>query len=210
MPYVWGEGEGRLSGELINVKRSGLSDPRLKVSMVFFGAPVLTRQEFVNYRQKTLIGASLQITAPLGQYDPNKVANLGTNRWSFKPEIGVSRALGKWVIELYGSVVFFTDNHKYRQTSTRSQAPIGAAQGHVAYTFRPNLWAAFDAVYYVGGRTEVNGVRQGDFQSNARCGFTFSVPLAKQHSLKFLFSSGLLTRIGNDFNTFGMAYQFAG
>jgi hypothetical protein len=68
---------------------------------------------------------------------------------------------------------------------------------------------AFDAVYFAGGRTTVNGVKRNDLQSNARYGVTLSVPLAKQHSLKSLFSTGLATRIGSDFNAVGVAYQFA-
>jgi Putative MetA-pathway of phenol degradation len=209
VPYAWGHASGRVLGELMRLSRSGVSDPRIKVSMIFKGAPALKPQDFVRYRQRTLIGASFQMSVPLGQYDPAKLVNLGTNRWAFRPEIGLSRASGKLTLELYGSVTFFTENHKYLQTSTRSQSPIGALQGHAAYTIRPGLWAAFDAIYYAGGRTSVNGVRQNDLQSNARYGFTCSVPLARQQSLKFLYTSGLITRIGSHFKSAGVAYQFA-
>ena len=209
MPYAWGEAEGKISGQLTNATRSGLTDLRFKVSIMLWGAPALKMREFVKYRQKTVVGTSLQVTAPTGQHDPAKLVNLGTNRWSFKPELGVSRALGKWTIEIHGSVTFFTDNHKYLQTSTLSQSPIGAVQGHVVYSFRPRLWAAFDAVYFTGGQTQVNGIKRNDLQSNARYGVTFSVPLAQQHSLKFLFSSGLVTRIGSSFTSVGVAYQYA-
>jgi hypothetical protein len=82
--------------------------------MNFIGAPALKTHEFIKFRQKTIIGGSLQITAPLGQYDPNLIVNLGTNRWSFKPELGVSRSLGRWTLELYGSVSLFTANHRYQ------------------------------------------------------------------------------------------------
>jgi hypothetical protein len=118
--------------------------------------------EFVKYRQQAVVGTSLQIAAPLGQYDPNLRVNLGTNRWSFKPEIGVSRAQGRWTLELYGSVKFFTANNKYLRTSALEQYPIGAVQGHIAYNFRPRIWAAFDAVYYAGGRTTIDGVKRND------------------------------------------------
>jgi Putative MetA-pathway of phenol degradation len=209
MPYAWGEAEGKISGQLVNARRSGLTDLRFKVSMMLLGAPALKSLAFVKYRPKTVIGVSLQVNAPVGQYDPTKQVNLGTNRWSFKPELGISRVLGKWTLELYGSVAFFTDNHQYLQTSTLSQSPIAAVQGHVAYSFRPRLWVSFDAIYFAGGQTQVNGIKRNDLQSNARYGLTFSVPLARQHSLKFLFSSGLVTRIGSDFNAVGVAYQFA-
>src|SRR5262249_13143677 len=199
----------KVEGESTTLTRSGLSDPKLKLSIIFKGAPALKPQEFVKYRQRTLIGASLLISVPLGQYDPSKLVNLGTNRWTFRPEIGISRAVDRLTLELYGSVAFFTDNHRYFGTSTRSQSPIGAMQGHVAYTFKPGLWAAFDAVYFRGGETSVNGVGRHNMQSKARYAFTFSLLLARKHSLKFLYSSGLITRIGSNFRTFGVAYQLA-
>jgi hypothetical protein len=154
------------------------------------------------------LGVSLQITAPLGQYDQNLLVNLGTNRWSFRPELGVSRVSGRWTLEFYGSAAFFTANREYVKTSTLKQSPIGATQGHVAYTFRQGLWASFDAIYYFGGQTTVDGVKRNDLKSNWRYGSTFSLPLAKQHSLKFVVSSGLLTRIGSDFSSVGVAYQY--
>jgi len=209
LPYAWGSADGKVLGQFARFRRSGLSDPRVKVSVNFFGAPALKPREFVKYRQGTVVGASLQVTFPLGQYDPNLRVNLGTNRWSFKPELGVSRALGKWSLEAYGSVSFFTANHNYLRTSTLQQQPIGAVQGHIAYNFRPQLWAAFDAIYFTGGRTRVDGVKRNDLQSNSRYGLTISMPLAQQHSLKFLFTRGLLTRIGSDFTSVGVAYQFA-
>ena len=209
VPYTIGTASGLVAGQFKTARRSGLSDPRIKVSMNFFGAPALRAPEFVKYRQKTIVGGSLQITLPLGQYDPRERINLGANRWSLKPELGVSRALGKWSLELYGSVTFFTSNHQYLQTSTRRQQPIVAVQGHVAYSFRPRLWAAFDAVYFGGGRTTLNGVKNQDLQTNARYGLTFSLPLARsQHSLKFLVSNGLQTRPGANFLVLGTAFQY--
>ncbi|MBO0801264.1 MAG: transporter, partial [Blastocatellia bacterium] len=208
LPCAWGKASADIDGQFMSIGRSGLSDPRMKFSLNLFGAPALKLPDFPKYRQKTILGVSLQITAPLGQYDPNLLINLGTNRWSFKPELGISRDLGKWTLEFYGSAAFFTANREYLRTSTLKQNSIYAAQGHVAYTFRRGLWASFDAIYYFGGRTTVDGVKRNDLMSNWRYGFTFSMPLAKQHSLKILASSGLVTRVGSDFSSIGIAYQY--
>jgi hypothetical protein len=48
--------------------------------------------EFTNYHQNLIIGVSLAVTAPLGQYDSSKLLNIGENRWSFNPEMGISKA----------------------------------------------------------------------------------------------------------------------
>ena len=53
------------------------------------------------------------MTAPTGQYDPTKLINWGTNRWSFKPEFGYSQRWGKWIVDGYAGVWFFTTNQDY-------------------------------------------------------------------------------------------------
>ena len=134
--------------------------------------------------------------------------NLGANRWTFKPEVGVSRALGRWTIEGYSGVVLFTTNHEfYTGASVREQSPVVALQTHVSYTLRRQLWAAFDATWYSGGRTTVNGTQKGDLQRNSRLGATLSLPLWRQQSIKFSGSTGATTRVGADFHTFGAAWQ---
>ena len=110
---------------------SGLGDPRFRFSINLFGAPALSAKEFANYQQDLIIGASLQVSAPLGQYDDSKLLNLGNNRWSFKPELGISKAWGPWTVEVAPSVTFFTDNTDFFNGSTFAQAPIYAVQGRL-------------------------------------------------------------------------------
>ena len=73
---------------------TGFGDPAFRFSMNFVGAPALTAAEFKDYRQDLILGASLRIIVPLGQYDDTKLVNIGSNRWSLKPEIGCSKAFG--------------------------------------------------------------------------------------------------------------------
>jgi hypothetical protein len=44
-------------------------------------------------------------------------------------------------------------------------------------------------------------------QRNTRLGVTLSVPIARQQSLKFVYSTGATTRRGSDFNTFNVTWQ---
>jgi hypothetical protein len=89
---------------------AGLNDPRFRLSVNLFGAPALSAKDFASYHQDLIVGISMQVSAPLGQYDDSKLLNLGLNRWSFKPELGISKASGPWTFELAPSVTLFTDN----------------------------------------------------------------------------------------------------
>ena len=207
-PYVRGNLDGLYLGEYQAVHRSALGDPRVRFAINLHGAPAMTAEEFAAYRQKTNVGASLLVVAPLGQYHPAKLINVGTNRWSFKPEIGVSHALGRWTLEGYAGAWLFTDNRDFRNGNVRAQAPIGSFQFHAIYTIRPRLWVAFDANYFTGGRTSINGVDNFDLQRNSRAGLTLALPLNRQQSIKLTYSRGARTTIGADFESFGLSYQY--
>lgn len=113
-------------------------------------------KEFPEYRQNALVGIGLQVSAPLGQYDSTKLLNVGTNRWSFRPELGVSKAWDHVTMELISAVTFFTTNDNFYGGKTLQRAPIYSFQGHLIYEFSSVLWAALDTTYHVGGRTTVD------------------------------------------------------
>ncbi len=125
----------------------------------------------------------------------DKLINVGTNRWAFKPEIGVSHPVGKWTFEAIAGAWFFQDNDDFFGGRHREQEPLASIQGHVSYTFRPRLWLAFNATYYDGGRSTIDGVEKDDRQSNSRYGLTLSVPVAQRQSLKLNWNDGATTRV---------------
>ena len=208
VPYAWGDVSGSVGEEARRITRSGLADPRLKLSVNLRGGRALTPREFARAVRSTIVGVSLTLAPPLGQYTGRKLINLGANRWAFKPELGVSHTLGRWTIEGYSGVVLFTTNREfYTGASVRTQQPVVALQAHISYTLRRQLWAAFDATWYSGGSTTVNGTQKADLQRNSRVGATLSLPVGRQQSIKFSGSTGATTRIGADFRTFGAAWQ---
>ena len=174
VPVIGGHIEGLYLGEPAEVGRFGLGDPRLRLAMNLYGAPAMTPKEFASYRQRTIVGVSVTVAPPLGQYDSTKLINLGTNRWSLKPEVGFSRTSGKWVLEAMAGVWFFTDNTDFVGGRTREQDPIVATQVHVTYRFTRGMWLAADANYFTGGRTTIGGKQNLDLQRNSRIGATFS------------------------------------
>ncbi len=206
-PYMYLSGTAVVNGTPQSRKVEGFADPSFRFSYNFYGAPALTLEEFRDFRQNTVVGASLRVTAPWGQYDSSRYVNIGTHRWSFTPELGVSKRIGRCLFELAGSMVYFTDNDDY-VGQKKEQDPLYAVQGHVVYLFKNKVWVAFDATRYTGGRTTVNGVERNDLQQSSRFGGTLAIPVTKRNSVKLYFSTGVETRTGSDFDTYGIVWQY--
>jgi hypothetical protein len=208
LPYAWGHVAGNVFEERRDVYRSGLGDLRVRLTTNLIGGPALPPQEFAQRRPRATLGASLLVLAPTGQYDPSKLVNIGTNRWTVKPELGFSQPAGRWFLELYGGAWLFADNNDFFGGSRKAQDPLVTLQAHVSYNFRPRLWLAGDATFYTGGRTTVDGVQKADLQRNTRLGLTLAVPVRRRSALKVSWSRGVVTRIGGDFTTVAVGYQF--
>jgi hypothetical protein len=207
MPYGWIDGTAEFAGQPVERRISGPGDPRLRLSVNLLGAPALSLREFAGFQQDLIVGASVQISAPLGQYDSDKLVNLGTNRWSVKPELGISRRRGPWTMEFALAASFYETNRDFLGGRTREQNPIYSAQAHVIFNTRSGAWFALDATFYTGGRTTVDGVEGQDLQRNSRLGATVSLPVNVHNSIKLYVSTGISARTGSDFDGGGIAWQ---
>ena len=207
-PYVWGNITGDVGTQSGKVYRSGIGDLRLRYTINLHGSPAMSVKEFARRRRGYILATSLTAQVPSGQYGNTKLVNIGTNRWSFKPELGFSYPVKKLDLDLYAGVWFFTGNTSYYPgSSVRSQQPLTALQGHVSYTIRRGLWAAFDSTWYGGGDVSTNGGPLNSRQSNSRVGGTVSIPLPGRQSIKFAYSSGVAGTIGADFTTWTLGWQ---
>lgn len=217
LPYAVGNFEGTTMGAEKHLYRSGLLDSVYRMSVNLKGGPAMPPQKFAKWKQKMLLGASLKISAPTGQYDPTKLINWGANRWGFKPEFGYSQRWGKWILDGYFGTWFFTTNQDfwsrniyYAGTRTQSQNPIGAFEGHLSYDFKKQrLWASLDGNFWFGGATSVSGVENSlTYQTNSRIGGTVSVPISKHQSVKVSYSDGTYIRFGGNYQNVSAAWQY--
>lgn len=208
VPYTWLSGSATYRGNPVERDVNGFGDPFLRLAVNLYGAPALTLPEFTSYKQDLIVGASFQVSLPVGQYDDTKLVNIGTHRWSFKPEVGASKAVGPLILEFTAAVTLFTDNSDFFNGNTRSQAPLYSFQGHAIYNFRSGIWGSLDVTYFTGGRTTLDGTTEDDFQRNWRIGATLAIPLSVHHSLKLYASSGVAARTGNNFDLLGIAWQY--
>ena len=208
MPWTWLSGTAQLDGEQFTRDIAGNGNPAFRLSVNLYGAPALTREQFATYEQDLIVGASLQVLAPWSQYDPSRVVNIGTNRWSFKPEVGLSKAIGRWTLEATAAVTLYTDNDEYLEDNTRSQDPLYSLQAHTIYGFGSGVWASLDATWFAGGRTTINDTHNADLQQNWRVGATLTVPVNARNSVKLYASSGISARTGNNYDLLGVAWQY--
>jgi hypothetical protein len=209
LPYVHVEAAGNIGETRQSVTREGIGDAKLRFAFNIFGAPAMTPREFAQREPRTTLGFGLTVNLPTGEYLPDKLVNIGTNRWAAKTEFGLTYPRGKWLLESYLGAWFFGDNDDFFGGHRREQEPLSSIQAHVSYTIKPRLWVALNTTYYEGGQTTVDGVHKADRQSNSRAGLTFSMPVGKSYSLKVSWNRGATTRIGSNFTTFGVGLQYA-
>ena len=208
LPYSELSGNAMVAGQPRERNVSGLNDPRFRFSVNFYGAPALSLQEFADYQQDLIIGASVQTSAPIGQYDKDKLVNLGNNRWFVKPDIGISKTWGVLSLELSAGVFFFSKNDDYFGGKTLEQDPVCSMQAHVTYNIGHGVWAALSWTYDYGGRTTIDGLQSDDLQNNSRWGATIALPVNRNNSIKLYASTGVHTRTGTDFDMVGIVWQY--
>lgn len=208
LPYTWLSGTALFQGEPRQREVSGFADPRIRYSVNLYGAPALSMKEFAGYRQDVIIGASLQVSVPVGQYDDTKLVNIGTNRWAFKPELGISKSWGPWTVDAAAAAAFYTDNTDFLEGGTVAQEPLYAVQGHIVHGFRSGIWLALDGTYYWGGRTEVDGVKADTLKKNTRVGLTVALPVDLRNSVKIYGNTGVSSRTGDEYDGLGILWQY--
>jgi hypothetical protein len=150
VPLSTSEFRGEYLGQFAESKRQGIADPRVTFVVNIAGGPALDRQRFGQWRQRTLLGVSMHIGIPIGQYDSSKVVNLGTNRWGFRPGIGVSHQTGAWIVEGAASVAFFTANNEFVGTHRFEQRPMGVFEASAIRYLTPRVWGAAHVVWVAG------------------------------------------------------------
>ncbi|MEX1311688.1 MAG: transporter [Candidatus Sulfomarinibacteraceae bacterium] len=209
LPYSWGTTKGAVGDTPSRRDFAGFNDFGATLSVNLLGAPTMTPTDFQALRADPhpILGASLKILAPTGQYNPNRLINVGANRWAAKIELGSIIPLWrKWLLELAAGGWFFTDDDDFLP-GRREQEPIYAFQAHLVRRFKPGFWMSLDANYFTGGRQTIGGNELVDVQHNSRFGAMVAVPFKGRHAVKIGYFVGVRTAFGNDFDQFLVSYQ---
>jgi hypothetical protein len=206
LPVVVGRWKGLLDGVPQTVTREGLADPRIRLSVNFLGAPALEEKEFQEYIKsneiRTIAGLGLAMRVPLGQYMDDKLINLGENRFSFEPQLGVVHTEGEWSFEVTSSIFFYTKNDDFFGGNTLEQSPLYAVQAHVVRTFEGMFWVSVGAAYGGDGESQISGVSKNDARSNLLYGINCGLSLPPMNAFRIgYFRQETLNSLGIDSNS---------
>lgn len=203
--------QGSVAGTNIQASAPGAGDSSYSVAVVLKGGPALSVADFANYKPTTTLGLSLTVTAPTGLYSSSKVLNLGSDRWSFRPEFAVSHPFGrdqKWEFDAYANAGFYTDNTSYHRVEILRQQALPGVEAHISYCLTDNLWVSLDTRYSFRGVTFVNGVNQNNGQQNFGLGSEVNISLNPSNSLVFAFAKALVHQNGPTYTGFAVKYDY--
>lgn len=209
LPYSFMDGsQTRTNGDVLTGSRTGFADMKIRFGINLLGSPALDKSEFRSFEQKTILGVSLVTSVPTGRYYEDKQINIGTNRWGFKPEIGVSKRFKHVYAEAYAGIWFYTDNNDFMGKKLEQKSTY-SLQAHASYYFKNQMWVGFNTNWFFGGKTIIDGVSDDSQIDNWRVGGTFSTPIAKGQSVKLQYHVGAYTNNGLNYYALSAAYQYS-
>jgi hypothetical protein len=213
LPYGVGTFSGEVNGANRSVYRSGLLDFVTRFSVNLVGGPAMPAEKFATWKQKVILGASIKIVAPTGQYNATRLVNWGINRWAVKPEFGYSERWGHWILDGYAGVWLYTTNptsFAVPKPQQQTQAPIGSLESHLSYSFKQRAWVSVDGNFWWGGITALNSIRNlATEQTSSRVGGTMSIPVTGRQSIKVSYSKGAYIRFGGDYQNVQVSWQYS-
>lgn len=209
LPYQAGRWEGLIDGQDVSVRRRGPGDARARFSVLLYGGPAETLQEFARSKKSnTVIGAAIAVTMPTGDYSSERLINLGANRWVIRPQMGMTHSRGKWTGEVTGSLFFYSGNNHFFQDTSLKTDPLFAVQAHLIYTFRPGLWTSISTAYGWGGEATVNGNAKNNPSGNWLTALSFGFPIDRKQGLKIAWVRGRTQKeTGADIDSLVLGYS---
>ena len=188
LPYRANHYESTIEGDFLDQTKTGIGDARARISVLLYGAPAQTPQEFTNgERSNTVVGAALAVTMPTGNYNDEHLFNLGSNRWVFRPQLGITHSRGRWTSELTASAFIHTANNDFWKDLVYEIDPMYALQAHLIYTFRPGLWVSLSSGYGWGAEKTFNGIATNTKSKTWPSALSLGFPIDRHQGLKFVF-----------------------
>lgn len=214
LPYISGTWRGLVDGEPGQRTVRAGGDPWLRLSVNFYGSPALKGREYNDFvldnPVRTTVGASLAVSLPLGGYDKQELINVGRNRYTLRPQLGVLHQRDPWSYELTGSVYVFSDNADFVESVRLSQDPIFALQAHATRNFKGNFWVGAGMAYANGGKVKLDGTRVEYKVDNVLWNLVGSYNISRNQSVMLAWQRGRTqVDVGTDSDSWLLSWAIA-
>jgi hypothetical protein len=199
-------------GTAFSQSSSGYADPSMQMVVNLFGTPPFKANfDLLNYEPTWTLDAAVMLGVPIGEYDDDKLVNLGLNRWfgriafPLKYHFGVFTRGYMKSFELTPSVWLFNENDDFMGQKLKND-PMWQLEAHLTHDFTPSFFGSLDLLYRSGFQSEVNGVEVGDELDIGNLGLTLSYQVTDNLSIRTGFSSNVFG--DNDLDNSVVRLQF--
>jgi hypothetical protein len=202
-----GVGPGALSQSA-----SGYADPSVQLDINLFGTPRLkSTVDLLNYEPTWTIDAAVMLAIPIGQYDGDKMVNMGLNRWYGRFALPITYHFGVFSpgymssLELIPSVWVFAENDDFVGQKLNND-PLWQFEAHLTHDFTRNFFGSLDLLYRTGFESEINGAEVGEELEIGNLGFTLNSQVTENVTIRAGYSSNLFG--DNDLDNSVLRLQF--
>jgi hypothetical protein len=171
---------GVVPGVSFSQSASGYADPSASLLINLVGTPPLkSNVDLLNYEPTWTLDAQVMLAVPIGEFDSDKVVNLGLNRWWGRIALPMKYHFGVFApgymssFELIPSVWLFAENDDFVGQTLKND-PLWQLEAHLTHDFTSSFFGSLDALYRSGFKSEINGMEVGDDVDVGNVGFTFS------------------------------------
>jgi len=176
---------------------SGFADPTVQLDVNLLGTPPLKGGfDLLNYEPTWTLDAAVMLGIPVGEYDDDKVVNLGLNRYygriafPFKYHFGAFTPGYMKSLEIVPSVWLFGENDDYVGQNLENE-PLWQLEAHWTHDFTRHFFGSIDLLYRKGFQSEFDGVDVGDDIEIGDLGFTLNFQVNDNLTLRTSVSSNV-------------------
>ena len=169
-----------VTGSTFSQSTSGYGDPNIQLDVNLFGTPRLkSNVDLLNYEPTWTIDAAVLLAFPIGEYQNDKLVNLGLNRWwgrvafPFKYHFGVFAPGYMSSFEVVPSVWLFAENDDFIGQKLEND-PLWQLEAHLTHDFTRSFFGSLDLLYRGGFQSEIDGMEVGEELDVGNIGFTLN------------------------------------
>jgi hypothetical protein len=188
---------GVLPGSTFSQSASGMADPTIQFDINLFGTHRLkSNVDLLNYEPGFTIDAAVMLGLPMGNYDEDKLVNLGQNRWFGRFALPMKYHFGAFApgymnsIEVIPSVWIFDENDDFIGQKMEND-PMWQIEAHLTHDFTRSFFGSIDLLYRAGFQTEINGVEKGTELDIGDLGFTLNYQVTDNIGIRTGFSTNV-------------------